>query len=69
MMAVPVRVSSNGQKIEAGAPAALFQTYLSPQGVSIQQYAVSHDGTRFLLNTTEEVSAPVTVVLNWKPKG
>lgn len=34
-----------------------------------QQYAVTADGQRFLLNmlTEESVTSPITLVLNWKP--
>jgi hypothetical protein len=35
-----------------------------------QQYDVSSDGQRFLMNTVtdEEAAAPITVILNWKAK-
>jgi hypothetical protein len=35
-----------------------------------QQYVVSADGQRFLMGTVPEVtsSAPITVILNWKPQ-
>lgn len=34
-----------------------------------QQYSVTADGQRFLLNmlTEESVTSPITLVLNWKP--
>ena len=37
------------------------------EGVGIQDYDVSPDGT-FLVSRTKEVTAPITVVLNWQPK-
>ena len=42
----------------------------SPDGRWIEQYAVSRDGQRFLINvTTERAStAPITLILNWKGK-
>jgi hypothetical protein len=34
-----------------------------------QEYDVSHDGQRFLMNTIiEEAPSPITVILNWKAK-
>jgi hypothetical protein len=34
-----------------------------------QQYAVSHDGQHFLINslTDEAATSPITLVRNWKP--
>ena len=29
---------------------------------------VSPDGKRFLMDTLKEVTLPITVILNWKPK-
>ena len=50
---------------------ALFQlrTFPVPPGIDPrQQYAVTANGDRFLVNTVVEPSAPspVTVVLNWR---
>jgi hypothetical protein len=39
------------------------------QGTFLQQYDVSPDGQRFLMNTiTEEAASPITVILNWNPE-
>jgi len=39
------------------------------QGSFAQQYNVSSDGQRFLMNTiTEEAASPITVILNWNPE-
>jgi hypothetical protein len=39
------------------------------QGIFMQQYDVSSDGQRFLMNTiTEEAASPITVVLNRNPE-
>ena len=70
-MAVPIRLSASGQAVEAGTPVPLFTTHIggAVQGVDRQQYMVSPDGQRFLMNTvTEEATSPLTVILNWKPK-
>ena len=72
LMAVPIRFASNGQALEAGTPVPLFATRVggAVQYANRQQYMVSPDGQRFLMNTvTEEPSAsPITVILNWKPR-
>jgi Tol biopolymer transport system component len=63
LMAVSIRLPSNGQTIEPGRPVPLF-----PIGVSDgQEYMVSRDGQRFLINTVvEEAPSSITVILNWK---
>ena len=72
MMAVPIRLDSNSQAVEAGAPTALFHTRGvggAVRGVNRQQYVVSPDGQRFLINalSEESVVAPITLILNWRP--
>jgi Tol biopolymer transport system component len=67
MTSVAVRA---GATFEAGTPEALFQTRsagLAPSTTFSQQYDVTRDGQRFLLNVdTSEVNAvPITVVLDW----
>ncbi len=62
LMSVAVRT---GAAFEAEAPHALFETMLSP-GPNRQNYAVSADGERFLMNTpVGAASNRMTVVLNW----
>jgi hypothetical protein len=56
--------------MDAGAPIPLFRARVGGalQGSARQQYMVSADGQRFLMNTVPAgASPPVTVVLNWKP--
>ena len=70
LMAVPIRLASNGQTVEPGSPIPLFATRVGGalQTIFRQQYMVSPDGQRFLMNTiTEEAASPITVILNWKP--
>jgi hypothetical protein len=70
-MSVPIRVASNGQALEKSAPVPLFVTNVggAVQGTHLQHYAVSPDGTRFLMNTMMDVGAsPITVILNWKAR-
>jgi hypothetical protein len=33
-----------------------------------RQYIVSPDGRRFLVDNVKEVTSPVSVISNWKPK-
>ena len=71
LMAVPIRLDSNAMLVEANAPVPLFATHVggADQGGDRQQYIVSADGQRFLMNTVvNETAAPLTVILNWKPK-
>jgi hypothetical protein len=72
LMAVPIQFASNGEGVEAGTPVPLFATRVggAVQINERQQYLVSPDGQRFLMNTmAEEAStSPITVILNCKPK-
>ena len=73
MMAAPVKLSPDGQSLETGTPAALFpvRIALGPlPGPNKQQYAVSSDGQRFLVNLAvdEGAASPITLIYNWKPK-
>jgi eukaryotic-like serine/threonine-protein kinase len=73
MMAAPVRLSPDGQSLEPGTPAALFPVRIAGgplPGLAKQQYAVSSDGQRFLVNLAVDEGAPtpITLILNWKPK-
>ncbi len=72
LMAVPIDVAPNRQTLEAGVPVPLFLTSIGGaiQGAFKQQYIVSRDGQRFLMNSvvTQAATSPVTVILNWQPK-
>ena len=69
LMAVPIRATTT--MLEAGAPAALFQTRRLGGGSNVigrsHQYDVARDG-RFLINVDAQSSAPpITLLMNWKP--
>jgi dipeptidyl aminopeptidase/acylaminoacyl peptidase len=65
LMAAPI--TSTGATFAAGTPTALFPAWLAPGGpANKQQYAVSREG-QFLLYQQIEESAPITLILNWKP--
>jgi eukaryotic-like serine/threonine-protein kinase len=70
LMAVPIRYSSDGGTVEAGAPVTLFATRAggAAPGVNKQTYVVSPDGQRFLMSVVEETAPPIAVILNWKGK-
>ncbi len=70
LMAVPIQSDSAGAFIDHGAPVALFQpNMVGSNNAYKQQYAVSRDGQKFLINTPLEGSMPITLILNWKAKG
>ena len=69
MMAASIRTTAT--TLDAGVPAALFQTRRLGGGSNVigrsHQYDVAADG-RFLINVDAELSAtPITLLLNWKP--
>ena len=70
LMAVPITVASDGQSVEPGRAVALFNTRIAGGavvGIGRQQYDISKDGKRFLINQSVGDSrvSPITVVLNW----
>jgi len=71
LMAVPIQFASTEQTINAGTPIPLFTTRVggAVSSPNKQQYDVSLDGQRFLMNTIiDEAAAPITVILNWQAK-
>jgi Tol biopolymer transport system component/tRNA A-37 threonylcarbamoyl transferase component Bud32 len=72
LMAVPIRLPSNSQAIEIGAPVPLFPTRVVGGAVNVQkqQYVVSPDRKKFLINTVPEeaASSRITVILNLKSR-
>jgi hypothetical protein len=67
-----VTFSAGGQSIETGTPAVLFPVNIAGgpvPAVNRQQYAVTTDGQRFLVNAdTGQGTSPITVIYNWKPR-
>ena len=72
MMAVPIRIDSRGDRWAPGTPKPLFATSIGGPSPAFrrQEYIVSADGQRFLINTAVQNSgsAPLTIIVNWKPK-
>jgi hypothetical protein len=66
MMSVPV---SPGTSFDAGMPIALFEARVRDVGtvVRYRQYAVTRDGSKFLLNryVGEEGTRPMTLIQSW----
>ena len=71
LMAAPIRLDSSHQTVQVDVPVPLFGTHVGvPVSGSRQQYMVSPDGRRFLMNTlAEEPTSPITVILNWAGGG
>jgi Tol biopolymer transport system component len=71
LMAVSISLSRDGQSVEPGVPIPLFAPRVggAVQALARQQYMVSDDGQRFLMNTiADEATRPITVILNWNPR-
>jgi hypothetical protein len=68
LVSVPFSVASGGQVAETGSPIPLFTARVGAiQDMSLQEYIVSPDGDRFLMDTAlEEMPSPINVILNWK---
>ncbi len=66
----PCGSGSIRRAVDVGTPVPLFTTQVggTPQNNYARNYMVSVDGQRFLVNTLKEVTLPITVLLNWKPK-
>jgi len=70
---VPMKLDTAGQHFEAGTPVALFQSTMRGNEIPTtnrQQYAVSADGQKFFMrgNVPTPSTAPIMLILNWKPK-
>ena len=65
MIVVPVNTSSGA--FQTGAPTALFRTRMFDDASVFHEFAVSHDGQRFLVGTLigDTKSPRPTVILNW----
>jgi Tol biopolymer transport system component len=72
LMAAPFRVGSSGQAVEPVTPVSLFATRIPGGALQAgfkQQYVVSPDGQRFLINSlTAAPASTITLILNWKPR-
>ncbi|HSB10874.1 MAG TPA: protein kinase [Blastocatellia bacterium] len=66
IMAAPVK--TDGASFESGAPKALFETHIFiKEDRPGNQYAVTSDGQRFLINSTISSTggSPISVLVNW----
>lgn len=61
----------NGQtsRFDVGTGRPLFPIHPRPARVDAYPYDVTADGQRILVNTfVEEVTPPITLIVNWEPK-
>jgi serine/threonine protein kinase len=67
LTSIRVTFGANG-KLVLGTPVPLFRTELDSSFLTRQQYVVSPDGQRFLINAaTDAIDPPsITLILNWK---
>jgi serine/threonine protein kinase/Tol biopolymer transport system component len=70
LMAVTIRFSADGKNIEPATAVPLFPTRVGDPVEGRQQYFVSPDDQRFLMNVISEDASisPITVILNYKAK-
>ena len=70
LMAVPIRLPANSDVADIGMPVPLFVARLTGlnHGPQTRSYVVSSNGQRFLMDSPAEVTVPITLVLNWKPR-
>jgi eukaryotic-like serine/threonine-protein kinase len=69
IMAAPVK--TDGVGFESSAPRALFETHILMKDRPGNQFVVTSDGQRFLINSTIAATwgSPISVVINWMPEG
>ena len=67
LTSVRVTFGANGKPV-LGAPVSLFRLEFDSSFLTRQQYVVSPDGQRFLINAaTDAIDPPsITLMLNWK---
>ena len=67
LRATPVNGLTSRFEVGTGRP--LFQAHPRLARLDAYPYDVTSDGQRFLVNTfIEEVTPPITLVVNWQPK-
>jgi hypothetical protein len=66
-MAVPLQLEAAAGKAVVGTPQPLFTARLL-DSFGAWQYAVSRDGQRFLVDSMQEITVPITILVNWKPR-
>ncbi len=65
-----VQIHPHGRELRPDPPTPLFSTNVggAVHSNDRQQYVVSPDARRFLMNTLTESASPITVILNWNGK-
>ena len=66
-MAAPV--TALAPMFSAGTPVPIFQPRIAPgAGANKPNYAVARDGRFLIVQPVESAPAPITLLLNWRPK-
>ena len=70
LTAAPVRLNVTAGVVQVGKPVSLFSVPMAGETDDryARTYTVARDGQRFLVQTTKEVTLPITVLLNWNPE-
>jgi len=66
LMSAPIQLPSDGGQPVVGTPVELFRAPVGTVQYRGQQYDVSADGERFLMNTLAEPSSYLTVILDFR---
>ena len=70
LMSAPLRWSDDRTTVEPSVPVPLFQTQVGDVVTNRgQQYDVSGDGERFLMNSMQATSSTLRLILNWNRHG
>ncbi len=70
MMAAPVKGTPGGRALDFGTPVPLFSVDITGGPVLLnntQQYAVSPDGQRFMVNVSIDPTPPINLLVGWNP--
>jgi Tol biopolymer transport system component len=69
LMSVSIRIDSTRQTVVASATRPLFMTLVGGAvGVARQQYAVTRDGQRFVMNVVAPRATPIALLVNWRSR-
>jgi len=71
LVAVPMTFRGEALSVQPGTAVPLFHARLgSVQDIARHNYIVAAGGQRFLIDTVvERTAAPISLILNWKPRG
>jgi hypothetical protein len=68
-MLTVIPVNGQTSRFDVGTGRPLFPIHPRPARLDAYPYDVTADGQRILVNTfVEEVTPPITLIVNWEPK-